>query len=73
MSKILERLKDEARMLSTAERLELVENLLGELGDFDGIFAAEWAAEAEDRLAAFRAGDIDTVSFEDVLGLPQRP
>jgi Putative addiction module component. len=72
MDEILQRLKDEARRLSPGERLELAEDLLGNLDDFTGPFAAEWAAEAADRLAAFRAGELTTVPMRDVVGPPRR-
>jgi putative addiction module component (TIGR02574 family) len=72
MDEALQRLKDEARRLSPGERLELAEDLLGSLEDFAGPFAAEWTAEAEDRLAAFRSGDLTTVPMGDVLGTSRR-
>ena len=68
MDETLQRLKDEARRLSPGERLELVEDLLGNLEGFTGPFADQWTAEAEDRLAAFRAGELDTVSMQEVVG-----
>lgn len=68
MDGTLQRLKEEARRLSPGERLELVEDLLGHLREFGGLFADEWAAEAEDRLAALHAGELDTVSMDEVVG-----
>jgi putative addiction module component (TIGR02574 family) len=72
MGETLQQLKEQARVLSPAERLELVEDLLGNLQDFGGSFASEWAAEAEDRLAAFHSDELDTVSMEEVVGSTQR-
>jgi putative addiction module component (TIGR02574 family) len=72
MDETLQRLKNEARRLSPGERLELAEDLLGSLEDFAGPFAAEWMAEAEDRLAGFRSGDLATVPMRDVLGTSRR-
>ena len=68
MDDTLQRLKDEARRLSPGERLELVEDLLGNLEDFSGPFAGEWAAEAEDRLSAYQRGELDTVPMQEVVG-----
>lgn len=68
MDGTLQRLKEEARRLSPGERLELVEDLLAHLHDFGGQFAGEWAAEAEDRLAALHAGELDTVPMDEVVG-----
>lgn len=68
MDGTLQRLKDEARRLSPGERLELVEDLLGRLEDFSGPFASEGASEAEDRRAALKRGELDTVPMQEVLG-----
>jgi putative addiction module component (TIGR02574 family) len=72
MGETLRRLKEEARALSSAERLDLVEDLLANLEDFDGALAAKWTAEAEDRLAAYRSGELAAVPMEDVIGSPRR-
>lgn len=63
----LQRLKDEARRLTSHQRLELVEDLLCNPDNFSGSFADEWAEEAKDRLAAFRSGELDTVPLADVV------
>ena len=72
MGETLRRLKEQARALSSAERVDLVEHLLASLEDFDGALSAEWAAEAEARLAAYRSGELAAVAMEDVMGPPRR-
>jgi hypothetical protein len=54
------------------ERLDLVEDLLANREDFDGTLAADWAAEAEDGLAAFHSGDLGAVPMGDAGGSPRR-
>lgn len=63
-AKILSR---QARSLSPAERLELVDDLLASLDESDPKIDALWSREAEDRLAAYRRGDIKAVPLQEVL------
>jgi putative addiction module component (TIGR02574 family) len=72
MGETLRRLKEEARALSRAEQLDLVEDLLANLEDLDSALSAEWAAEAKDRLEAYRSGELAAVAIEDVTGSPRR-
>jgi putative addiction module component (TIGR02574 family) len=65
-----ERTKDLERQvleLSPAERLELVDGILASLDRPDEFLDALWYREAEDRLAAYRRGEIKTVSMDEVL------
>ena len=65
-----ERTKDLGRRvleLSPTERLEMVDEILASLDRPDDRVDALWAWEAEDRLAAYRRGEIKTVSLDDVL------
>jgi putative addiction module component (TIGR02574 family) len=65
-----ERTKDLERQvlgLSPAERLELVDEVLASLDRPDEFVDALWGKEAEDRLAAYRRGEIKTVSLDEVL------
>ena len=57
----------QARKLSTSERLELVDDLLASLDEGDANLDQLWAKEAEDRLAAYRRGEIKAVSSQEVL------
>ena len=62
-----EELLEQAKTLPPAEQLELVEALLNELNRSDQDIDAAWAAEAQDRLAAYRKGQIRAIPLEDVL------
>lgn len=72
MGEALRRLKEQARALNPAERLDLVEDVLANLEDLDRALSAEWAAEARDRLAAYRSGELAAVGIEDVIGSSRR-
>jgi putative addiction module component (TIGR02574 family) len=56
-----------ARELSQAERLELIDDLLSSLDEGNPKLEALWAKEAEDRLAAYRRGEIKAVPLQEVL------
>ena len=60
-------LSRQARQLTPAERLELVDDLLASLDESDSKLDALWAKEAEDRLAAYRRGEIKAVPLQEVL------
>jgi putative addiction module component (TIGR02574 family) len=60
-------LSDQARKLTPAERLELVDDLLASLDEADPAIDALWARECEDRLAAYRRGEIKSVPLQEVL------
>lgn len=62
-----EELLEQAKTLPPAEQLELIEALLNELDKPDKDVDAAWAAEAQDRLAAYRKGGIRAIPLEDVL------
>ena len=67
MSKTTEALSASARDLSPTERLELVDQILGSLDETDPAIDKLWALEAEDRLAAYRRGEIRAIPLADVL------
>ena len=60
-------LSKQARSLSPDERLELVDDLLASLDEGDAKIDALWAREAEDRLAAYRRGEIKAIPLQEVL------
>jgi putative addiction module component (TIGR02574 family) len=60
-------LSQEARKLSPEERIELIEDLQNSLVPTDPEIDRAWAEEARDRLAAYRRGEIEAVSLEEVL------
>lgn len=67
MTEAAKHLSLEARKLSPSERLELVDDLLASLSEDDPDIDARWAKEAEDRLAAYRRGEIKAVPLQEVL------
>ena len=56
-----------ATTLPPDERIALVEEILSSLDQPDLAMDRLWAKEAEDRLAAYRRGEIKTVELEEVL------
>jgi len=73
MTEATRTLSTAAKMLSPCERLELVEQLLDSLDTPDDTIDSQWKGEAEDRLAAYRRGEINAVPLADVLARYVRP
>ena len=67
MTEAAKTLSDQARRLSPAERIELVDDILASLDEPDPNIDRLWAKEAEDRLAAYRRGEIKAIPLEQVL------
>jgi putative addiction module component (TIGR02574 family) len=67
MTDAAKKLSAQARKLSPAERLDLVDDLLASLDETDPAIDRMWAKEAEDRLAAYRRGEIKAVPLQEVL------
>ncbi len=67
MTEAVKNLSVEARKLSPSERLELVDDILASLDEPDPNINKSWAKEAEDRLAAYRRGEIKGIPLEQVL------
>ncbi|MGH8674425.1 MAG: addiction module protein [Burkholderiales bacterium] len=67
MTEAAKKLSIEARKLSPAERLELVDDVLASLDDGGSKMNELWAKEAEDRLAAYRRGEIKAIPLQEVL------
>ncbi len=67
MTEAVKNLSVEARKLSPSERLELVDEILASLDEPDPNIDKSWAKEAEDRLAAYRRGEIKGIPLEQVL------
>jgi len=60
-------LSEQAAQLPPTERMELVERILDSLDQPDSAMDALWATEADDRLAAYRRGEIRAIPLADVL------
>ena len=56
-----------ATALTPDERITLVEEILSSLDQPDEAMDRLWAKEAEDRLAAYRRGEIKAVDLDEVL------
>lgn len=67
MTTAAEALSAQAAQLPPAERMEVVERILDSLDQPDVTLDALWAQEADDRLAAYRRGDIKAVALSDVI------
>lgn len=67
MTDAAKNLSTQARKLSPAERLELVDDLLTSLDESDPGIDGLWAKEAEDRLAAYRRGELKAIPLQEVL------
>lgn len=67
MTETAKKLSDQARRLPAADRLELVDEILASLEPSNPEIDRQWAQEAEDRLAAYRRGEIRAVDLREVL------
>ena len=67
MTQTTEALSAQVLQLPPDERLALVEHILDSLDVPDPSLDALWAAEAGDRLAAYRRGEIRAITLTEVL------
>jgi putative addiction module component (TIGR02574 family) len=67
MNPTTETLSAQAVQLPPEERMALVERILDSLDEPDASLDALWAKEADDRLAAYRRGEIRAVALSDVV------
>jgi putative addiction module component (TIGR02574 family) len=58
---------EKALQLKPEERFLVVEGVLNSLDEPDQELDAIWAEEAEKRLTAYRAGQLDGIAMEDVF------
>jgi len=68
MSDQAKKLSDEARKLTPAERLKVVDEILDSLDETDESIDLLWAKEVEDRIRAYRRGELKAVDLDEVLG-----
>lgn len=57
----------QALLLSPKDKAILVEKLLASLDQPDSAIDGLWAKEAEDRIDAYEAGDLKTISAEEIF------
>ena len=62
-----EQLVDEARKLSPAQRIDLIETILATLTEPEREWDTAWVHEAEDRVAAYLRGNMQAVDFDEAL------
>lgn len=67
MSQTAQTLSAQVAQLPPAERMEVVERILDSLDQPDAALDALWAKEADDRLAAYRRGEIKAVALSEVI------
>jgi putative addiction module component (TIGR02574 family) len=67
MNPTAETLSAQAVQLPPEERMALVERILDSLDEPDASLDALWAKEADDRLAAYRRGEIRAVTLSEVI------
>ena len=67
MSQAAEALSAQASKLPPEERMEVVERILDSLDQPDAALDALWASEADDRLMAYRRGEIKAVALSEVI------
>ena len=67
MSTPVDELASQIRALTDVEKLRLVDEILTDLGKPDPEIDLVWREEARKRWAAYKAGSIPTVPYEDVM------
>ncbi|MDE2416697.1 MAG: addiction module protein [Burkholderiales bacterium] len=67
MTTTAEALSAQAVQLPPEERMEVVERILDSLDEPDTALDALWAKEADDRLAAYRRGEVKAVALSEVI------
>jgi putative addiction module component (TIGR02574 family) len=67
MNAKIKALSHEARKLSPEERIALIEDLQRSLVSPDPEIDRVWGEEARDRLNAYRRGEIEAISLEEVI------
>ena len=72
MTPTSETLCAQAAQLAPEERIQLVERILNSLDQPDAALDALWANDANDRLAAYRRGEIKAVGLPDVIAKYQQ-
>jgi len=67
MTEAAKKLSEQARQLPASDRMELVDAILASIDQPDPAADRRWTQEAEDRLAAYRRGEIKAVELREVL------
>lgn len=67
MSSTADELEQQIKALGDVEKLRLVDAIMADLDRPDPEIDRIWAEEARKRWAAYKAGRLGTVSYEDVM------
>ena len=67
MSSTADKLEQEIKALADVEKLRFVDAILADLAKPDPEIDRVWAEEARKRWAAYKAGRLRTVSYEEVM------
>jgi putative addiction module component (TIGR02574 family) len=67
MNDLAKALGAQARELSPSDRISLVEEVLDSLDRTDSRLDELWTAEAKDRLAAYRRGELAAKDLNDII------
>lgn len=67
MPQTAEALSEQAVQLPPVDRMALVERILDSLDAPDPTMDVLWAREADDRLVAYRRGEVRAIALSDVL------
>jgi putative addiction module component (TIGR02574 family) len=67
MSDQAKKLSDEARKLTPAEKLKVVDDILDSLDETDESIDLLWDKEVEDRIRAYRRGELKSVDLDEIL------
>ncbi|MEQ8694900.1 MAG: addiction module protein [Gammaproteobacteria bacterium] len=67
MAESVDKLFRKALTLSPNERAGLIDELINSLDQPESSIDRKWADEAEDRLRAYRAGELEAYSAEEVF------
>lgn len=67
MTSAVETLSAQVLKLRPQERLQVVERILDSLDQSDASLLKLWTHEAQDRLAAYRRGEVKAVALSDVI------
>lgn len=67
MNLTVDKLVEAAKHLSPEEQAILSERILELVSPHDPEWEAAWAAECEDRLAAYRRGEMEAYDFDEVM------
>ncbi len=73
MTKTVDKIASEIHSLSDIEKLQLVDVILTDLDKPDPEIDRVWVEEARKRWAAYKAGRIPTVSYQEVMNRYRRP